>query len=353
MSLVQASRFRRRIPFVLFALFLAGVAAVTGLWFVGAEMVREQITSFGRDLAAEGGAFTTSSLRITGFPFSFTAHATDIRMSGRNRRGLWHWQAARGSARLSPWRVDDVSFDLAGAHRLRFHAGPVPLNLEITAKTAPGVFSRGTADSPRRVTLRPTAMAVHAPAKDWRLRLDSAEIKLYRQWQRPSTDRDALSGLSLSIQGMELPDGDGAILGRKVEKFSAAFQVKGEPPLPLDRGRLRRWHNAGGALEVKELGLTWGPTRIDATGTVTLNDALQPEASFTAHVVGYDEAVDALVKTGAVRAQAAEGLKLMLAMMARQSSPDRAREIRMPMSIQDRAIYIGPARLARMPRIRW
>jgi hypothetical protein len=127
MSLVQASRFRRRIPFVLFALFLAGVAAVTGLWFVGAEMVREQITSFGRDLAAEGGAFTTSSLRITGFPFSFTAHATDIRMSGRNRRGLWHWQAARGSARLSPWRVDDVSFDLAGAHRLRFHAGPVPL----------------------------------------------------------------------------------------------------------------------------------------------------------------------------------------------------------------------------------
>jgi hypothetical protein len=39
--------------------------------------------------------------------------------------------------------------------------------------------------------------------------------------------------------------------------------------------------------------------------------------------------------------------------MARRSSPGTEAVIRLPLSVQNRVIYVGPARLARLPPVRW
>jgi hypothetical protein len=121
----------------------------------------------------------------------------------------------------------------------------------------------------------------------------------------------------------------------------------------VDRRNIARFREAGGSVEVKNLLLQWGPTTIDGSGTVTLDPGLQPEASFAARIAGFEETADALVAAGLIRQQEAQGVKLLLSLMARRSDPGRSAEIRVPITIQDRAIFVGPARLARMPQIRW
>jgi hypothetical protein len=159
--------------------------------------------------------------------------------------------------------------------------------------------------------------------------------------------------LLVDLQGIDLPENIGRFLAPKLTRLATEVQVLADLPLPVDRTHMARWHEAGGSLEVKSLGLDWGPVRIDGSGTMTLDKDLQPEASFAARITGFEETADALVAAGLIRPQEAQGVKLLLSLMARRSDPGRGAEIRVPLTIQERAIYVGPARLVRLPKIRW
>ena len=67
-----------------------------------------------------------------------------------------------------------------------------------------------------------------------------------------------------------------------------------------------------GLPELKSLAMQWGPAKVDGAGTLTLDTLLQPEASFAARMTGFEETADALVTAGLIRAQEAQGVKLLL-----------------------------------------
>ena len=62
----KASRFRARISFWSFALFLIAVAGATVSWFLGADLVRERINTIARASVGIGGSFITTGITVTG-----------------------------------------------------------------------------------------------------------------------------------------------------------------------------------------------------------------------------------------------------------------------------------------------
>ncbi|MGE0651250.1 MAG: DUF2125 domain-containing protein [Alphaproteobacteria bacterium] len=344
-----------RIVYGLFGFCLAAVALVTGLWFAGASQVREQIARTGRTLAGEAGAFTVQTLDITGFPFTFEATLGGISVLGRDARGTWEWRADKAAVQLSPWLGRDATFDLAGRHRLRFRVGRTPLDLDITAIRAPGEVRFGGSDEPDIYTVAPENVTLREITSDSTIKAAATSFQffLYPPPERRAGNTQPAAGMLIDLNGIDLPAGMAKFLAPKLTKLATEIQILADLPVPVDRRNIARFREAGGSVEVKNLALQWGPTTIDGSGTVTLDSGLQPEASFAARITGFEETADALVAAGLIRQQEAQGVKLLLSLMARRSDPGRGAEIRVPITIQDRAIFVGPARLARMPQIRW
>mgnify|MGYP002629573160 CR=1 FL=1 len=346
-------RISPRIAYWLFGLFLAGVAGLTGLWFTGAAQVRDQIAALGRSAVGESGIFTVQKLDITGFPFSFETRLTGIVLAGRDKRGPWEWRADSAILGLSPWRGRDITFDLAGSHKLRFRAGRVPMEVELTAARAPGEVRLGGGGTPHLIRIAPQHIDAREITTGAHLTADKTSFELFVAAESPSTATEPAAGLLVDLRGIKLPESLGKFLGPKLDHFSAEVQVLGELPAPIDRRALTRWRDSGGSIELKSLAMQWGPAKVDGSGTLTLDTLLQPEASFAARMTGFEETADALVTAGLIRAQEAQGVKLLLSLMARRSDPGRGAEIRVPITIQERVIYVGPARLTRLPLIRW
>lgn len=353
LSTPRGARFRARLAFWLFALFLAAVLLATASWFVGADMVRDRIAAMARGAAAGGGSFATSSVKVTGFPFSFDAEISGFRVTGRTSRGLWEWQAKRVKARLTPWRTGKITFDLAGNHKLRFHLGRQPLDLDITAESAPGEFIAAHDGSPRIFKVTGQHLVIRETATGQRVDAEKGFVQVFRYLKPRTAATDTSAGVSFDFSGLTLPKAADKLLGRKLAHLKCDLQVLGDLPLPLERPRLAHWRREGGTLEIKNLDLAWGPAKLSGNGTLGLDDGLQPEAALAAHITGHQKTVDALVAAGIVRQNVAQGVKLVLDMMARRTGPGTEPEIRLPLSIQGRVIYVGPARLLRLPQIRW
>lgn len=348
-----AIRFSPRLVYWLFAAFLLAVAGMTGLWFAGAAQVRDQIAAIGRAAAGDGGIFTVEKLDITGFPFTFETHLAGITLAGRDARGPWEWRAETAVLDLSPWLGRDMRFELAGKHKLRFRAGRAPMEVELTAARAPGELRLGDSGTPHLIRIAPEQIAAREVTTGATLTADKLALELFAHPQARSALTEPSAGLIVNLRGLDLPEHLGKYLGPKLDHLSAEIQVMGEPPFPVDRRALARWREAGGSIELKSLALQWGPAKMDGSGTLTLDAALQPEASFAARMTGFEETADALVNAGLIREQDAQGVKLLLSLMARRSDPGRGAEIRVPITIQERVIYVGPARLTRLPQIRW
>ncbi|MFM2129780.1 MAG: hypothetical protein RL477_1326 [Pseudomonadota bacterium] len=350
-----ASRLASRIVYGLFAAALLVIAAVTAMWFAGAAEVRQQIAAIGRNAVGADGQFTVGTLDVTGFPFAYEARLGDIALNGRDARGTWEWRAEKATVTLSPWLGRAASFDLAGQHRLRFRLGRLPLDMEITAARAPGEVQFGSASAPALYKLSPEGVRIHEISTNADIKAEKGafQLFLYPPGERKTANTQPVAGLLVELSGIDLPPAMGRFLAPRLAKLAAEVQVLGLLPAPVDRRNMARFREAGGSIEVRNLALHWGPARIDGSGTMTLDAGLQPEASFAARMTGFEETADALVAAGLIRAQEAQGVKLLLSLMARRSDPGRGAEIRVPITIQDRSIYVGPARLARLPQVRW
>jgi len=120
-------------------------------------------------------------------------------------------------------------------------------------------------------------------------------------------------------------------------------------PLPT---ALTVWSNEGGHVELTQFNANWeAKTTVSGDGTVALDQRLQPVGAFSAVVRGYNEAVDAAVARGLMTPQEGTGVKLWLA--ARAEKDEQGLKVKLPLTIQDGFVSMGPLKLAQVPRIAW
>ncbi|MBT7760018.1 MAG: DUF2125 domain-containing protein, partial [Rhodospirillaceae bacterium] len=112
------------------------------------------------------------------------------------------------------------------------------------------------------------------------------------------------------------------------------------------------WRDSGGTLDIKRLHLDWGGMKFDGDGTLALDADLQPVGAMKARIKGYRELVDGLVRARQIRERDADMAKFVLNMVAR-ATPGGENTVTVPVTIQDRRLFIGPASLMNLPRIDW
>lgn len=141
------------------------------------------------------------------------------------------------------------------------------------------------------------------------------------------------------------------LLGDRLTRLIVEGYVLGGFPGADPRQAAATWRDAGGTIELERMVANWGPLALTADGTLALDGNLQPIGAFTATVRGYNETVDAVVDAGLMTPAQGTATKLWLNAKAEGDAGDT--KVKLPITIQDGFVTMGPVKLAQLPPIQW
>jgi hypothetical protein len=186
------------------------------------------------------------------------------------------------------------------------------------------------------------------------LRLPRLTLDAARRFDVAADDLQTPSAsLTLFAEQISLPPDLKVSLGESIAQLNMTLALFGPVPENLKADSLKAWSEAGGILDLKSLHLEWGPLLLDGDGTLALDRALMPIAPFGLKVRGAAETLDALAERGLIEPANYMVVKLALAVLAKEPPDSETGSMRLPLTLQGQDLFVGPARLARLPAPPW
>lgn len=335
---------RRRKRLVIAAVLFAAVlfGAYTVLWFYAAHRVREGLPQWAAAMRAQHLDLSWQGLRIAGFPLAFRLKFGDAVVRDRDPRLSADVRVPALTASARPWNPFVWQLDLPAG---------------LTAATAGGALVSAPAATG-------TAAVVGAGARLWfavsepRVTADTAHVAARRVYlwlllppQPPSAPDEAALGLALEVHDLTLPQVPQPF-HNPLDEASLGITVMGPVPRGPPREAAALWRDAGGTLEVDHVALRWGALRLTASGTLALDDDLQPIGAFSGGVEGYGELIKALVAAGRLGKREAGLATTALSIFSKRGAGGRP-QITTSFRIQNGEMFLGPLKIGPVPHIDW
>jgi hypothetical protein len=336
-----------RLLLVLLGVLLVVVGGYTGYWFIVAGRIADGVTTWAQSERADKIDVSWRKLAMTGFPTSFRVEleAVTVRDDALTPSPEFRIPAVSGTARpwdFADWRLaarKGFNADIAGS------GDRVPAKL--SAQTADGVVSIEQGGG-WKLWLRAQNASLEAASP---VLVNSADAWVIAPPRPPDRHVEPQLTLAVNARQVTLPVGI-APLGNAIEELDFGAKIKGAIPNGRLPEALAAWRDAGGTIELDNLGLKWGPIDATASGTIAFDQELQPVVAFSGGIEGYDQLLTALVERGQMRASDANLARIALTMLAK-AGPDGKPEIRTAFSIRNGQFFLGPARLGKAPHLTW
>jgi hypothetical protein len=350
-----------RRPLVLVALLLfVGLAVVTGGWFYARSIALDTVDSWVAAQRDKGTIVSWSARSVSGWPLRLDGRFTAPSAQADRPDRTVIWQAPDMDVRFYLLAPDTIDFSAPGQHRLQINDGDSSSDfvldtatLDARAKTSltghTGVDIRGSG----------TDLALRGPGDTPLATADA--MKLF--WKQPRTVSDGGLPVTLRMTAQVdrltlapgvLPPTPSPVLGNEIAAFRVRLAVNGaldaRQPLP---DALTAWRDAGGTIDVEAMEITWGPVRLAGDGTLALDARLQPEGAFTARVSGLTDLLTAMENAAMIDARSAAIARLTLAVLTRPAENGGPPEARVPLTIQNGMLSVGPVALLQLPPVVW
>ena len=336
-----------RLGLAILAALLVTAGAYTIYWYVVAGEIKDGVIAWAQAVRADKIDVSWQKIDVAGFPIAFRVEleAAALRDNAVSPSPEIRVPSLSGTARpwdFGNWRIEaraGFSTDLAGAGE----RAPVKL----TAQTANGVVGI----EPQGGWKLWLALQDASIAAADRVRVSSADAWIIVPPKAPREHTDPNVALAFNLRQVQLPLPIGP-LGDNVDELAFGVTVKGAIPNGKFAQAAAAWRDAGGTIELDNLRLNWGGLGATATGTLALDQELQPTGGFSGAIQGYDQILTALVQGGQMRATDAGLARIALTMLAK-AGPDGKPEIKTAFTIQNGQMFLGPAKLGKAPRLTW
>jgi hypothetical protein len=336
-----------RLGLAILTALLVIAGGYTAYWFVVAGQIKDGIAAWATSERADKIDFSWRNIGVTGFPTAFRVELDTavLRDDAVRPSPEFHVPSLYGSARpwdFADWRVEarsGFSADLAG------EGGRAPVKL--TVQTADGMITIKPQGG-WNMWLRSQDVAIDAAD---RVRISSADAWIILPSKASLERTEPKAALAFNLRQLQLPAAIGP-LGNTIDDLDFGVTVKGVIPNGKLAQAAAAWRDAGGTIELDNLRLNWGGLGATATGTIALDQDLQPIGGFSGAIQGYDNILTALVQSGHLRATDAGLARIALTMLAK-AGPDGRPEIRTAFTIQNGQMFLGPAKLGKAPRLSW
>ncbi len=331
-SAPRAPQVRRRV-FIGAGAAVVVVAVYAGYWNYIAAQVRAGIEQWADLRRAEGFDVSYGAITVSGFPFRLVAQ-----MAAPKVAHSWSWQGPTFVISARPWRLGRFKVKAPGLHQVSYGGGDY--FIDAATFRAKLRFRRG---APAKIRLTVRDLVVRNAADQDVGGIDTAEVMI-----DPSGN-----ALRVNADGLLVPHELIPGLGRKTRHLDIEAQAMGDFPdiaqaMPVNGDTMTRWRDSGGTIEVRRLTLNHEPLTVSGDGTLALDQAMQPIVSFTFQVEGHMEALDRFRQAGLIKAQ-----PYTLAKVGLGTLPRGPLGLKVPLTVQDRRVFVGPVPLAKLPLVSW
>ncbi len=329
-------------------LVLAG--AYTGYWFWLAQSFERNLAAWIEQQRAMGYRFSYAANEPTGFPFSISQVFARAEIDSPPGVSPWKLRTDALHVSIAPWN---------------------PLRLGINNGYAFDYFLElGKGDQQRSIRMLVgsswTGIAFSndgaMPAFDFRLDPVFAferekRIALLHDLRgridivAPKTGLPSSAVFALTLKSVHFDQLVHEPLGQDLANIAIEGKITGavSPGALIDV--LDSWRDRGGTVDLTRLTVVWGPLALEGDGTIALDQRRQPIGAFSAVVSGYNETIDAAVARGMMTA--AQGTAAKLWLRARAEKDEHGLKVKLPLTIQDGFVSMGPIKLAQVPHIAW
>ncbi len=308
-------------------------------WYQLAAAWRDGLAAWAGEMNAAGWRVGTGRVAVSGYPG--TLHLVLPEPSLADASGD-SWQGPPMTVVVSPFAPTRPHLSAPGRHRIAL-AGGAPADL-VAAAAAADLRLDG-----RRIAALSLDLSGVAAGPT---HLGHLAGSLRRLVFDPAPRSTPTVALVVSVDDLDLPDDRRLVLGHHLSSAQMQLRLMGSlPSLPL-RPALTAWRDDGGTLEIDALSLRWPPVGLVATGTLALDADMQPMLASTCTIRGLFDAIDALTKAGSVPPKDAGLAKMVLALLSKPAA-DGGKEWTLPVTVQSRTVYLGPAALMKVPAVTW
>ena len=331
---------------LLAAVLVIGIGAYSAFWWIAAGKIEDAATAW-RDTAHQQKIDASwQGMRVAGYPFSFRLELADVSLIDGASNPPAELQAPILEASIRPWNLHAAWLAVPDGFSATLGPKAAPL-ARLGAEHGSGAVARdgdgGTTvwlslyQAKGSAGMELGARALHA----WVIVPPDA----------PVAHQDSGLAIAMDARDLRLPAAPPGF-NPTIDDLGFGVTLMGAFPSGPVRQAAAAWRDQGGTVELDHLHLHWGDIEMNGSGTLALDNELQPIGGFSGGVSGFDQLLTALVAAGRVKASDARVARVALAMLAK-AGPDGRPEIATSLTIQNGAMYLGPAKLGPAPRIDW
>jgi hypothetical protein len=338
----------RRLIVIVLLLVTGALGLWAGAWYVAARQLAAAIDGWAEARRAEGWRVAYGRASPAGFPSKVAVEIADPDLAAPARGPgaiAWQWRAPHVRVEVVPWRLDRVSLRDRGENRLAIERDGI--RVEGTLECADALvrleFARRDSGGRTLIELVAPKLQLVEPAIAIQAAQLGFDLRLYRVAPGDHLARAADLGFGVNDLVSELL----GQAGRAPVSANLELELMGAiPPGPPDQAAAT-WRDDGGTVELRQLSLRSAGIRVQANGTLALDNQLRPMGAATAAIRGFDDAIDRLTAAGSVNPRDAQLAKILLSAIATPGA-EGERVLNVPITGQDGWLYVGPMRLTRL-----
>jgi hypothetical protein len=328
-----------RIALLSAAALVVLAALYTAWWFTLADKWRDGITRWTAAMEAQGWTVATGDLAISGFPGALRIAVPTPKMIDKAGNG---WTGPAATLAVSPFAPLDPRFAASG-HHLFALAGHAPVDIEADSLTGHLTAARG---GPRAITVEARQITTGAVI------LDGFRVEAHKLDAPPADGNAPVLSATAEIDRLALPEGAVPMLDHTLSVAHLALRLRGAIPSGPPKEALAAWRDAGGTVEIDSLDLDWPPLAGAGSATLALDKGLQPELAGSVTLRGLTTLVDRMVQVGMMKPGPAVAAKVVLSLAA-HDGPDGMPENKVAVTLQNRVLSLGPAKVMELPEVEW
>lgn len=346
------ARQKRLLFLVLFVLLSFG--GYTVFWRNSAYRLEELVENYIASISSKDVDIKYDSFSVTGFPFALQANFKKLRVTSKKDGLLTLSFQNKLMIRSSLFDHNRIQFKTKGPVFVTHENCFLNAKIYMEAKRLTGMHSTDDHQKTYLFQLENLSFSNKTDMTNPIVTIDDVEASVGKRIDDTPTkeDRHTLDLVLHTIQ-WEGPSPKG--LGSLIQNA----HLKGSlnevwTPYTSPRDSATDWFSKNGTLDLSTFELAWGPVKLEANGALTLDEKLQPIASFSGKMIGLDSFIEALEAQKSISKKTASVAKLGLGLF-KESDPTRPDETfhRISFGVQNGMLSIGPINLMKVPEIKW
>ncbi|MBY0292378.1 MAG: DUF2125 domain-containing protein [Alphaproteobacteria bacterium] len=330
---------RKKIIISLLLLLLISIGWIVFFEYGKGEL-KKKINHITKNLQQKGYVISYSSFEIGGNPFSVKAKFKDALI--KDPKGRIEWRGQEADITMCPWKFYTLNFNFPGDQKILTSQNTVFPSSDIQFEGAKGIFVLAPEGGLEGVDFTIDRIKSVVGTQVQPIFLEGSSVKV----ENIVDPLDLKLKIVTSIINLEkLLNMDKSLdkpLTLSLDANLSGYQTKGSFPTSFSE-----WRDGGGVLDVNLLTFSWPPISGEMEGTLTLDKELYPLGSFSSKILGYQEAIDYMVKLGLIKKKKALAASFMIGLFSRSDESGKM-YLTLPLTFQNKTCSIGPAPLFKL-----